>query len=409
MAGNFRRFPNAVHGLSGLGGPRLTALAKATNVSLRGVVNAPGAVAGALRDKLATPELLRPHLSAVDYDVMGERLHLGRRSDWKNPARGFEDAVFGKLFAEDAPARPDAPTLKSSLRDASTAEAWPELHGIEQWVCLDDARRHRVSVALAKSLGSKIEVLEPTRINVFPRLKDTSTGRVWVAIVGDSFEMGLGTSDKQALTRMTKGWSDEAKMHVRDLASVARPAHKVFVPPLLCAETPVQASDANDTTGVTTLGEVSLFEPTAAIAHATRVGARLLTEAEWEYIAREGGTRSWLSMGDDARKHNPEQFVRNALVTGIDGEPRGVFGICGMGWGTWVEDGWHATYEGAPDDGRAWDPAAIPTVVRGGAYLSWPWQIDGEALLMHAAHRERKPKGNFPLLLACNLPARRMM
>ncbi len=409
MNSNHRRFPHALHGLLGLGGPRLTALAEATHLSLRGVHPSPGARAALLRDKLASPELLRSHLVANDYDLIGARLQLGPRSDWKNPAHSFEDAVFDKLFAEDPQAKQEPSKPVRSSRDPASAETWPELHGIERWVCLDDAQQHRVSLELATSLGPHVEVLEPTRINFFPRLKDSSTGRVWVAIAGDTFEMGLNTADKQALTRMTKGWSEEAKMQARELATIARPVHKVFVPPLLCAETPVRASEAKDAQGVTISGEVSLFEPMAAVEYAAHVGARLLTEAEWEYVAREGGTRPWLSMGDDARKNNPEQFVRDALAAGLDGEPRHVFGIRGMGWGTWVEDGWHPTYEGAPDDGRAWDPGEIPEVVRGGAYLSWPWQMDGEALLMHAAHRERKPRGNFPLLLARNLPSRRMM
>ena len=293
-----------------------------------------------------------------------------------------------------------------SARNVSTTNDWPELHGIEKWVCLSDAQQRRVTEALAKRLGPKVEILEPTKINLFPRLKDPTTGIVWIAIAGEEFEMGLGTSDKQALTKLTKTWSDEAKAHVQELATIARPAHKVFVPPFLCAEMPVRAHEAQDISGVQALGAVCLFEPLAAVAHAERVGARLLSEAEWEYIARHRDSRAWISMEDDSRKHDPRKFVENAMQGGLDAETGFLFGVRGLGWGTWVEDSWHANYQGAPNDGQSWDPHEIPEVVRGGAYLSWPWQMDGEALLMHAAHRERKSKGNFPLLLAHNLPSR---
>ena len=259
---------------------------------------------------------------------------------------------------------------------------------------------------MAKKLGPDIEILEPTPINLFPRLKDPTTDIVWIAIAGDEFEMGLSTSDKQALTRLTKTWSDEAKEHVQELVKIARPAHKVFVPPFLCAEMPVLAHQVEDKSDVTEMVGICLFKPLAAAEYAERLGARLLSEAEWEYVARHRDSRAWISMEDDSRKHDPRKFVENALQGGLGEETGFLFGVRGLGWGTWVEDGWHANYEGAPDDGRSWDPQEIPEVVRGGGYQSWPWQIDGEALLMHAAHRERKSKGNFPLLLAHNLPSR---
>lgn len=406
MASNARRYPHAVEGLVWLGGPRLTALAEATKLSLKGVHPSPGARAALLRDKLPSPEALRPHLSAEDYDILADHLHVGKRSTWKNPDLVFEEAVFAKLFHEAAAEVAPSPQSKQSARDPSTTEEWPELHGIEAWVCLDDARQHNVATALAKRVGPRVTVLEPTRINRFPRLQDPTTGWVWIAIVGDSFEMGLSTSDKQALTRLTKGWSEEAKMHVRDFAAIARPTRKVFVPPFLCAEMPVTAKQGQDAPGVAVAGEVCLFEPSAAVRYAEQRHARMLSEVEWEYVARQRDSRAWLSMEDDSRQHDPRKFVENALNGGLERETGFLFGVRGLGWGTWVEDSWHSTYEGAPDDARSWDPHAIPEVVRGGAYLSWPWQMDGEALLLHAAHRERKSKGNFPLLLARNLPSR---
>ncbi len=109
-------------------------------------------------------------------------------------------------------------------------------------------------------------------------------------------------------------------------------------------------------------------------------------------------------MTGGAAKHDPEKFVRDALAAGLDAEPGSPFGVRGMAWGAWVEDGWHPAYAGAPDDGRGWDSPALPEVVRGGAFLSWPWQIDWEALLLHVAHRERKREGKFPRLLARDLP-----
>ncbi|MEO1276569.1 MAG: formylglycine-generating enzyme family protein [Pseudomonadota bacterium] len=44
----------------------------------------------------------------------------------------------------------------------------------------------------------------------------------------------------------------------------------------------------------------------------------------------------------------------------------------------WVEDHWHATYGGAPTDGRAWlseKGSPSPRVLRGGSWLSGPWSL----------------------------------
>ncbi len=314
------------------------------------------------------------------------------------------DEIMGR--APVVQARPAKPRV--SARDVSTTNDWSELHGIEKWVCLSDAEQLRITTELATRLGTDVEILQPTPINLFPRLKDPITDIVWIAVAGEEFQMGLSTSDKQALTRLTKNWSDEAKEHVEALVKVARPAHKVFVPPFLCAEKPMLAHQVQGISDTTVMDGVCLFEPLAAAEYAERLRARLLSEAEWEYIARHRDSRSWISMEDDSRKHDPRKFVENALQKGLNGETGFLFGVRGLGWGTWVEDSWHANYEGAPNAGESWEPHEIPEVVRGGAYQSWPWQMDGEALLMHAAHREQKPNGKFPLLLARNLPARHM-
>lgn len=146
--------------------------------------------------------------------------------------------------------------------------------------------------------------------------------------------------------------------------------------------------------------DVCLFHAAAALVLAEKAKSRLLTEAEWEYVARAGGVRAWLSGNEDA-----ESYAVSVLADKLsaDGHP---FGVHGLGWGSWVEDGWQLSYRDAPSDGSAWKPRQIPQVARGGALLSYPWQVDGEALLLHAAHRERLFDRNFPVMLARDLPAR---
>jgi formylglycine-generating enzyme required for sulfatase activity len=119
---------------------------------------------------------------------------------------------------------------------------------------------------------------------------------------------------------------------------------------------------------------------------------RLLSEAEWEYMARAGTTTAFF-WGDEVRpnrahcvrgcespfRDDRDQdrgfLVASAPVASFPPNPFGVFDTHGNVWEV-VQDCWHATYVGAPDDGSAWLEAdggdCSVTVVRGGGWQSVP-------------------------------------
>ena len=79
---------------------------------------------------------------------------------------------------------------------------------------------------------------------------------------------------------------------------------------------------------------------------------RLLTEAEWEYVARAGTDTAYAPGGTD-RFSEPNPF-------GL----RDMFGLLYE----WVEDRYHDEYVGAPTDGTAWTTGDRDRVTRGGAW-----------------------------------------
>jgi formylglycine-generating enzyme required for sulfatase activity len=103
-------------------------------------------------------------------------------------------------------------------------------------------------------------------------------------------------------------------------------------------------------------------------------GYRLPTEAEWEYAGRAGSHTefyfgddpvrldeyAWYSVNSNNQTHAVGQKKSNAW---------GLYDMSGNVW-EWVEDDWHATYEGAPGDGTAWvgTRRASSRVMRGGAW-----------------------------------------
>jgi formylglycine-generating enzyme required for sulfatase activity len=107
---------------------------------------------------------------------------------------------------------------------------------------------------------------------------------------------------------------------------------------------------------------------------------RLLSEAEWEYAAR-AGTSTLYSWGDEIGKDNT-----NCLGCGVEGDgketaPVGSFSANAFGLhdmlgnvSEWVEDCFHANYDGAPADGSAWAARndCYSRVLRGGGWNSSP-------------------------------------
>ncbi len=134
---------------------------------------------------------------------------------------------------------------------------------------------------------------------------------------------------------------------------------------------------------------------------------RLLSEAEWEYVARgERETRYWGEDGqcgyangaDRALKGRYSDWkwevascndghVHTAPVGSFASNGFGLYDVLGNVW-EWVEDCWKESYAGAPSDGRAWESGNCGRrVLRGGSWSDVPW-------LLRSASRGRDATGN---------------
>ncbi len=123
----------------------------------------------------------------------------------------------------------------------------------------------------------------------------------------------------------------------------------------------------------------------AWLSRKTGKSYRLLTEAEWEYVARAGTTTAF-SWGNSI---SPQQANYDASVS-YAGSPTGtkegktvevgkyspnafgLYDVHGNVW-EWVEDCWNSNYAGAPGDGSAWTSSnCARRVQRGGSWFINP-------------------------------------
>ena len=140
----------------------------------------------------------------------------------------------------------------------------------------------------------------------------------------------------------------------------------------------------------------------------TGKGYRLLSESEWEYVARGGSGTAWYwgedgqcryaNGGDRSVKGRYSDWkgeiascddghVHTAPVGSFAPNGFGLYDVLGNVW-EWVEDCWNDSYHGAPSDGRAWETGDCGRrVLRGGSWIDDP-------RFLRSAYRLRFTSGN---------------
>jgi formylglycine-generating enzyme required for sulfatase activity len=112
---------------------------------------------------------------------------------------------------------------------------------------------------------------------------------------------------------------------------------------------------------------------------------RLLSEAEWEYVARAGTTTPFHTGSTIATSQanydgnytygngrTGEYREKTVLVGSFNANTYGLYDVHGNVW-EWVEDCWNVSYRGSPSDGSAWERGDCGRrVLRGGSWYDYP-------------------------------------
>lgn len=406
MEVNFLLYSDLLPGLSQLGGPRLSEIASSAGIPLKDIQpeNIEG-IAKAIVVHIEKFDDLKVLLTSADFDIIGPKLNLGPRAKWKRPFIEYDHAVYLDLISKNpfGAVRP----VRATSRDASNAGGWTELASLKVWSKLAASQKTKVARSLARALGEDFTFVDLVNPHQLALIQDTKIKLGFIAIPGGKYLRGLTDDEKKELARIArKHGNEEARLFARDISETARPAHEVNLPPFLCAQAPLSGAQGRKFTKSAQLldgnHKVYRYKGVDAMALTRQSHARLITEAEWEYIARAGGKQTWLS-----GKEDPQEYASRALSAKLLESEDHPFGVYGLGWGTWVEDGWRLSYRGVHTDGSAWEPREIPYVMRSGAFQSFPWQTPGEEFMLHAAYRERMMDKEAAVLLAKDLPKRK--
>nr|HEX4312864.1 hypothetical protein [Kofleriaceae bacterium] len=400
-------YPSFVRGAAGLGVARLGEVASAAGVAVPATATAEQ-LAAALLSKLDEPAALGALITADDLEAIGRTLGLGDRATWKSKlsAAAFEALPFYRKPSYDqdvldalvASGPAPEPTPRAAAKRVAS-KAFPELASLAAWLKLTPAQRAAVGKRLAKALpgyaAGKPALAGELQL---PVVRHGKLGVDFVAVPGGKLAMGVSAGEQRELGKLAKAAGSDAEAAAKELVARAKPAHDVKVLPFVVATRPLTRAQ------LTALGADVADELPGDLARTTGPDAaravaasklRLPSEAEWEWLARAGGARCWLS-GDRTASEWAELHARGEA----DAHP---LAVDGLGWGDWVDDGWHATYRGAPATTAAWQPAEWPTVARGGALARWPWQA-GDVVACHAAARQHDPDGRHCVRLALDLP-----
>ena len=130
----------------------------------------------------------------------------------------------------------------------------------------------------------------------------------------------------------------------------------------------------------------------AWLARSTGADYRLLSEAEWEYVARAGTTTPfWWGAALSTVHANYDGSVVSAAnaageyrrqtlpVDTFEPNPWGLYQVHGNVY-DWIEDCFNETYQGAPADGSAWTTGdCYRRGHRGGSWFSNPWALRSAA------------------------------
>jgi hypothetical protein len=217
------------------------------------------------------------------------------------------------------------------------------LRDIERFAELGRDARAELASKIAQRLGHPWSAGAAEPIDAVP-LFHSELGLEFVAIPGGTFEMGLTAADVEAV-KSAIGWDEDIAGTIDDARDHVTPSRWVDVSPFLLARDTLYHADVERLSRGKHAG-IYCYQLARIEARrlAETVGLRLPSEAEFEWVMREGG-----------RCHFAFDASRKLDDLGNDTEVWPTrFGIRRPFGTSWCADDHHAGYVGAPPGSKPW-------------------------------------------------------
>ncbi len=211
-----------------------------------------------------------------------------------------------------------------------------------RWSTASHAERLGVALELVARLGDRWALEEPADGHSSALLLHRPTDVRFVPVCGGTFRMGL-LDEELALIDRYVGSRPHVLEQVHGVRRYARPVRQLRVEPFLCAVTLLEKSDVVRLWPEALPDDEGALRRPDALSLCERAGFRLPSDAELEWIARQGTEAPFvLGVVFEAAPDDEE----NVLITNQPVKAR--FGISDLFTTQWAADDWFEDHEDRP-------------------------------------------------------------
>jgi formylglycine-generating enzyme required for sulfatase activity len=223
------------------------------------------------------------------------------------------------------------------------------------------------------------------------------TGLRFVLVPGGELQMGLTAKDCELLD-LFLGSRRSVLAMIDEVRAVASPVVSVQVAPFLCAQVPLDQETVRRLDSRLSPGGLGALSRSDALGLAERLGFRLPSDAELEWIARQGAGASFVI---DTVREAPEEDEEHVML--VDHPEYGALGLAEFHEEQWAADDWFPNHEGRPETAIArtgGDPQGVKR------FEVFDYEEIGSLAILNQLSARRVPGngGRALVRLACDLP-----
>lgn len=221
------------------------------------------------------------------------------------------------------------------------------IYQVDKWFGASRVERCAAAEVVVQALGNAWQVAQPTNTHVDVHLLHRPTSMTFVLVPEGTMTIGLGPAEL-ALLELYLGRRRHILEQIAGVRSSAQPTCEVRVAPFICGERLLddqQVERCLPGSNPDALGSVHRKEALALAAHA---GFRVPSDAELEWLARQGRQSPFVL---DCVYEAEEDDDQHVLITDQPIRPR--FGIADLFETQWSADDWFDTHADRPPTAEA--------------------------------------------------------